>query len=127
MMSDLLGGIVGQVAPPFTLAKLEGDAAFAFAAEGDDVPRADAMLDRIRDCYADFRRRVGSATQVWTCRCDACSKIDLLDLASSLPGRTHNQASGRWSRRARSAQSGRGRRWSRWRGRGRGAPSSPPA
>ena len=80
MMSDLLDGIVGQVVPPFTLAKLEGDAVFAFAADGDDVPRAAAMLDRIRGCYADFRRRVGSARQVWTCRCDACSKIDLLDL-----------------------------------------------
>ena len=34
MMSDLLDGIVGQVVPPFTLAKLEGDAAFAFAADG---------------------------------------------------------------------------------------------
>ena len=80
MISDLLDGIVGQVVPPFTLAKLEGDAVFAFAEDGDDVPRADAMLDRIRDCYADFRRRVGSASQVWTCRCNACSKIDLLDL-----------------------------------------------
>ena len=80
MMSDLLNGIVGRVVPPFRLAKLEGDAVFAFAVDEDDVPRADAMLDCFRACYADFRRRVDSARQIWTCRCDACSRIDALDL-----------------------------------------------
>jgi hypothetical protein len=80
VMSDLLDGIVGRVVPPFTLAKLEGDAVFAYATGGDAVPRGPAMLECIRDCYVDFRSRLGQAHDVWTCRCDACAKVDALDL-----------------------------------------------
>ena len=80
MMSDLLDGIVGRVVPPFTLAKLEGDAVFAFATEADPIPRAGSMLECLQDCYADFRRRLETAHQIWTCRCGACSRIDALDL-----------------------------------------------
>ncbi|MGH2630596.1 MAG: DUF2652 domain-containing protein [Actinomycetota bacterium] len=80
MMSDLLDGIVGQVVPPFTLAKLEGDAVFAYATDPDAVPRGGSMLGCLRDCYADFRRRLDSAHRIWTCRCDACSRVDILDL-----------------------------------------------
>ena len=80
MISDLLDGIVGRVVPPFTLAKLEGDAVFAYATDSDAVPRAGSMLGCLRDCYADFRSRLDSAHQIWTCRCDACSRIDALDL-----------------------------------------------
>jgi len=79
MMSDLLDGIVGRVVPPFTLAKLEGDAVFVYATDGS-IPRAGSMLECLHDCYADFRRRLDSAHQIWTCRCDACSRIDALDL-----------------------------------------------
>ena len=37
-VSSLLDGIVGQLVPPFTLAKLEGDAVFAYSAEAATVP-----------------------------------------------------------------------------------------
>lgn len=80
MMSDLLDGIVGRVVPPFTLAKLEGDAVFVYATDVGSIPRAGSMLECLHDCYADFRRRLDSAHQIWTCRCDACSRIDALDL-----------------------------------------------
>ncbi len=80
MMSDLLDRIVQRVVPPFTLAKLEGDAVFVYATDPDAVPRAGAMLECFHDCYADFRRRLDSAHQIWTCRCDACSRVDGLDL-----------------------------------------------
>ena len=80
MMSDLLDGIVGRVVPPFTLSKLEGDAVFAYAVDTDDVPRGTAMLGCLTECYADFRRRLDGAHDVWTCRCMACARIDDLDL-----------------------------------------------
>ena len=80
MMSNLLDGIVGRVVPPFTLSELEGDAVFAYATDPDPVPSGEAMLDCLTECYADFRRRVGTGRGIWTCSCDACSRIDVLDL-----------------------------------------------
>ena len=80
LMSDLLDGIVGAVVPPFTLSKLEGDAVFAYAVDAAQLPRGAAMLDCLTQCYADFRRRLDMAHEIWTCRCVACSRIDDLDL-----------------------------------------------
>jgi hypothetical protein len=80
MMSSLLDGIVGRVVPPFTLSKLEGDAVFAYAPDDAGLPHGPAMLDCLADCYRDFRRRLDRAHEVWTCRCDACMRIDGLEL-----------------------------------------------
>ena len=80
MVSNLLDGIVGRVVPPFTLSKLEGDAVFAYATDATIVPRGAALLACFAACYADFHRRLETAHGIWTCRCDACSRIDGLDL-----------------------------------------------
>lgn len=80
MMSSLLDGIVGRLVPPFTLAKLEGDAVFAYATDGAAVPRGAALRACIDACYADFRGRLDQAHDIWSCRCDACMRIDQLDL-----------------------------------------------
>jgi Protein of unknown function (DUF2652) len=80
MMSNLLDGIVERVVPPFTLSKLEGDAVFAYATDDAAIPRGPALLDCLADCYQDFRRRLGMAHDIWTCRCGACMRIDGLDL-----------------------------------------------
>ena len=80
MMSDLLDGIVQRVVPPFTLSKLEGDAVFAYAVDPAQMPRGAAMLGCLTECYADFRRRLSMAHGIWSCRCEACSRIDDLDL-----------------------------------------------
>jgi hypothetical protein len=79
-VSSLLDGIVAQLVPPFTLAKLEGDAVFAYADADAAVPRGEAFLACIEACYAEFQRRLGQAHETWTCRCDACLRIDQLDL-----------------------------------------------
>ncbi len=89
MMSNVLDGIVGRVVPPFTLSKLEGDAVFAYATNSAMVPRGAAMLDCLTDCYADFRRRLGMARGIWPCWCDACSRIDVLDLKFILHAGTY--------------------------------------
>jgi Protein of unknown function (DUF2652) len=80
IMSGLLDGIVRRLVPPFTLSKLEGDAVFAYSDDGASLPRGQAVLDCVKACYADFRRRVEDARATYTCWCDACSRIDLLEL-----------------------------------------------
>lgn len=80
LMSSLLDGIVERVVPPFTLSKLEGDAVFAFATEGDSIPTGEALLACTEACYAEFRRRVDGAAEIWSCGCGVCARRDLLDL-----------------------------------------------
>jgi Protein of unknown function (DUF2652) len=80
VISSLLDGIVGRVVPPFRLSKLEGDAVFAYAREEDSLPRGRAMLDCLLECHAEFRHRLGTAREIWQCWCDACARIEDLDL-----------------------------------------------
>jgi class 3 adenylate cyclase len=80
MLSSLLDGIVGRIAPPFALSKLEGDAVFAYATDATELPRGAAMLACLADCYTDFQERLVAAHQIWTCDCGACARGDALDL-----------------------------------------------
>jgi hypothetical protein len=80
LVSSLLDGIVEAIVPPFTLSKLEGDAVFAWARHGDELPRGQAVLACLAACHSDFQRRLEKVHEVWTCRCDACSRVDALDL-----------------------------------------------
>ncbi len=80
LMSSLLDGIIERIIPPFTLSKVEGDAVFAFAREDHDVPKGAALLDCLSACYESFRDRLGGAKEVWTCSCDACSRVGGLEL-----------------------------------------------
>jgi Protein of unknown function (DUF2652) len=80
ILTRLLDGIVGQLVPPYTLSKLEGDAVFAFATDHDEVPKGGDVLVRFGGCYEDFRQRVASAKEIWPCWCDACANIEMLDL-----------------------------------------------
>jgi hypothetical protein len=80
LVSSLLDGIIESVVPPFVLSKLEGDAVFAWAEDGDGFPREAALLACIEQCYADFRGRLEKVHDVWACRCDACARVDTLDL-----------------------------------------------
>jgi hypothetical protein len=79
VISSLLDGIVQRLVPPFTLSKLEGDAVFVYATD-DSAPRGQALLDCIGACYADFRERLATAHSVWPCECEACRRIDQLEL-----------------------------------------------
>jgi hypothetical protein len=79
VISSLLDGIVQRLVPPFTLSKLEGDAVFVYSTD-DSAPRGQALLDCIGACYAGFRKRLSTAHSVWPCTCEACARIDELDL-----------------------------------------------
>lgn len=56
------------------------DAVFVFARADGDVPKGAAVLDCLAACYESFRERLGGAREIWTCRCDACSRVGGLDL-----------------------------------------------
>lgn len=80
LISTLLDGIIGRLIPPFTLAKLEGDAVFVFATASAPLPRGAGVLECMIRCYAGFRAQLASARESWSCRCDACVRVAALDL-----------------------------------------------
>jgi uncharacterized protein YndB with AHSA1/START domain len=78
VLADLLETIIAGIEPPFTLSKLEGDAAFAYVAS-DDVS-ASMLFDTVDSAYFAFRRRLRDIVQSTTCSCNACVLIPRLDL-----------------------------------------------
>jgi hypothetical protein len=80
LVSSLLDGIVETLVPPFTLSKLEGDAVFAWAEDDDRIPRGAQLLACLASCHTSFRLRLEKVHEVWACRCDACARVDALDL-----------------------------------------------
>ena len=78
ILADLMSTVVGSFRPAFRLAKLEGDAAFAYAiTETVDGPQLQDMIER---CYFAFRRRLRDIRQASTCECNACILVPNLDL-----------------------------------------------
>jgi hypothetical protein len=58
LLTSLLDGIVGRIVPPFVLSKLEGDAVFAFAADGELEVRGQSVVDCLHGCYDAYRARL---------------------------------------------------------------------
>jgi Protein of unknown function (DUF2652) len=80
LLTSLLDGIVGRIVPPFVLSKLEGDAAFAFATEGELGVRGQSVADCLTTCYDAYPARLDEARGVMTCTCDAYGSIGGLEL-----------------------------------------------
>ena len=80
LLTSLLDGIVEEIAPPFVLSKLEGDAVFAFAADGELGVRGQSLVDRLTGCYEAYRARLDEARELMVCSCDACLSIGGLEL-----------------------------------------------
>ena len=78
ILADLIGTVVTALRPGFRLAKLEGDAAFCFAAT--DKVDGTMLLDTIERCYFGFRRRRRDVRQATSCECNACVRIPTLNL-----------------------------------------------
>lgn len=76
----MIDGIVERIAPPFVLSKLEGDAVFAFAGEGELGIRGQSVIDCFTACYEAYRARLDEAGELLTCSCDACLSIGGLEL-----------------------------------------------
>jgi hypothetical protein len=80
LLTSLIDGIVERIAPPFVLSKLEGDAVFAFAAEGELGVRGQSVVDCLTACYEGYRARLDEASELMTCTCDACLSIGRLEI-----------------------------------------------
>jgi len=78
ILADLMDTVVGGLRPRFRLAKLEGDAAFAYLlAESVD---GSLLQDVVEGTYFAFRRRLRDIKQASRCECNACILIPSLDL-----------------------------------------------
>jgi len=80
LLTSLLDGIVEGIAPPFVLAKLEGDAVFAFGPEGELSIRGQPVVDCLTACYRSYRARLDEARELMVCDCHACVSIRDLEL-----------------------------------------------
>jgi hypothetical protein len=78
VLADLMSTVVAALRPALRLAKLEGDAAFAYAPEGK--LNGSMLFDIVEHCYFTFRRRVRDIRRATTCPCSACAKIPSLNL-----------------------------------------------
>ena len=78
ILADLTGTVVRALRPTFRLAKLEGDAAFAYVIT--DAVDGSMLQDTIEHCYIAFRRRLRDIGQASQCDCNACTYLPRLDL-----------------------------------------------
>jgi uncharacterized protein YndB with AHSA1/START domain len=78
VLADLMNTVVGSMRPGFRLAKLEGDAAFAYLVT--DRVDGSQLLDLVERTYFAFRRRLRDIAQASACECNACILMPRLDL-----------------------------------------------
>jgi hypothetical protein len=78
ILADLMDTVVRLLRPSYRLAKLEGDAAFAYS-KTESVD-ASLLMDTLETTYFAFQRRLRDIRQATTCECDACLRIPNLDL-----------------------------------------------
>jgi len=78
ILADLVSTVVGSLRPMLRLAKLEGDAAFAYvvtpAVEGS------TLQETVEGTYFAFQRRLRDIASASRCECNACIRIPDLDL-----------------------------------------------
>jgi len=78
-ISILLEAIIEKIRDMFTIAKLEGDAVFAYLPE-DQLPNCNALFELIDNTYLTFRDSAKALHGQATCPCKACQAIPTLDL-----------------------------------------------
>ncbi len=78
ILADLMSTVVSGLRPALRLAKLEGDAAFAYA----PAAKIDgsSLQDTVEATYFRFRRRLRDIKQASRCECNACILMPSLDL-----------------------------------------------
>ena len=78
-LSYLLETIVEKFSYLLTIAKLEGDAVFAYVDEGQ-LPDCKFLLDLVDQTYLAFREKALALYSQATCPCQACRSLPMLDL-----------------------------------------------
>ena len=78
VVADITRDVVHRLEPVFHVNKIEGDAAFGYALDGD--LDGSMLLDSIEECYFGFRRRLRGIEHSTNCTCSACTKAPDLNL-----------------------------------------------
>jgi hypothetical protein len=78
-ISILLEAVIEKIATLFTIAKLEGDAVFAYLPE-EQLSSCNVLFDLIDTTYSTFRDSANALHSQSTCPCRACLAIPNLDL-----------------------------------------------
>jgi Protein of unknown function (DUF2652)/Polyketide cyclase / dehydrase and lipid transport len=78
VVSDITRDVVERLEPIVRVNKLEGDAAFGYALDGE--LDASMLLDSVEECYFGFRRRLRGIEHSTDCSCNACAKAPALNL-----------------------------------------------
>jgi uncharacterized protein YndB with AHSA1/START domain len=78
VVADITRDVVERLEPVLNVNKLEGDAAFGYALDGE--LDASMLLDTIEECYFGFRRRIRGIEHSTNCSCNACVKAPQLNL-----------------------------------------------
>jgi len=79
VLTELLELIVQRFKPLLNIAKLEGDAVFAYI-PNQQIVRDETLLEMMESTYLEFRDRVEGIHRRTTCQCNACKLIPNLDL-----------------------------------------------
>jgi hypothetical protein len=79
VLTELLELIVQRFKPLLNVAKLEGDAVFAYVPKAK-ITRDETLLEMMESTYLAFRDRVEGIRRKTTCQCNACKLIPGLDL-----------------------------------------------
>ena len=82
IIADVMDLVVRKMRPAFRLAKFEGDAAFLYSVDGRAGARLDGVMvqDAVQAAYFAFRRRLRDIRLASACECDACRRMQDLDL-----------------------------------------------
>src|SRR5919108_3283171 len=78
VVADITRDVVERLEPVLRINKLEGDAAFGYALDGE--LDASMLFDTIEECYFGFRRRLRGIEHSTDCSCNACAKAPALNL-----------------------------------------------
>lgn len=79
ILGTLFETLLGNIQPPLKIAKLEGDAIFAYL-PAEQICYGQTILDTVESMYVAFRRVRKAMRLNTTCTCRACRGINTLDL-----------------------------------------------
>lgn len=79
ILSSLFEILLNNIKPPLRVAKLEGDAIFAYL-PAETIGYGQTILDTVENMYSGFRQAQQVMHLNTTCKCRACNGIDNLDL-----------------------------------------------